>query len=122
MTTDPTTPSAVQHSTFKPRLLYRGPLRLADGTLLPGVAFVSTVSPFDSSPSSSEDKGDNYDAEICLALEMVRGQRVVGIDLLDQAVAGGATGKGVGGAGSSRQKVDGREVDGTIEATGRVKM
>lgn len=122
MTTDPTTPSAVQHSTFKPRLLYRGPLRLADGTLLPGVAFVSTVSPFDSSPSASEEKGDNYDAEICLALEMFRGQRVVGIDLLEQADVGGATGRGVGGAGSSRQKVDGREVDVTIEATGRVKM
>ncbi|PWN21779.1 hypothetical protein BCV69DRAFT_311499 [Microstroma glucosiphilum] len=124
MTSDPTTPSAVQqHSTFKPRLLYRGPLRLADGTLLPGVAFVSTVSPFDSSPSSSQDKGDNYDAEICLALEMVRGQRVVGIDLLDQAdVRGTGERGGVGDGVSGRQKVDGREVDVTIEATGRVKM
>ncbi|CAO1631387.1 unnamed protein product [Parajaminaea phylloscopi] len=63
----------------KPRLLYRGPLQLPDGTLLPGVAFVSTVSPFGPSPSASND----YDADICLALEMMRNRGPLAIEQLD---------------------------------------
>lgn len=65
----------------KPRLLYRGPLRLPDGTLLSGVAFVSTVSPFGAVPSSNDD----FDADICLTLEMVRNGGPLNIRPLDES-------------------------------------
>lgn len=119
----PAASSPTSGSTSKPRLLYRGPLRLSDGTLLPGVAFISTAkSPFEqaASPSSARvcqrgaaDAEDaDYDAEISLALEMVRGNRVVGIDILDErssVVARTASGKEV-------------VTDVDLEATGNIKM
>lgn len=120
----PAAPSPTSGSTAsKPRLLYRGPLRLSDGTLLPGVAFISTAkSPFEqsASPSSAracqrgaaDTKDADYDAEISLALEMVRGNRVVGIDVLDErssVVARTASGKEV-------------VTDVDLEATGNIKM
>ena len=84
---------------FKPRLLWRGNLSLADGTLLDGIAFVSHQHPFfnHSSPTNinstnqssnsllsqqhsdpdgeAEAEGDadaDAEAEMSLALEMVR--------------------------------------------------
>ncbi|PWN93525.1 hypothetical protein FA10DRAFT_25070 [Acaromyces ingoldii] len=74
-------------SPWKPRLLWRGSLVLADGTALPGVAFVSTCQPyFASSPAapSSSSHADGaqrkdastmtreQEADVCLSIEMVR--------------------------------------------------
>lgn len=77
-------------SPSRPRLLYRGALRLVDGTILRGVAFVSTVSPFDSSTNGdSLGSINSNDADLCLALEMIRRDRSVvseGI-LIDQVKA-----------------------------------
>lgn len=83
------TPAKVpaEASPWKPRLLWRGSLVLADGTALPGVAFVSTCQPyFASSPAapSSSSHADGaqtkdastmtreQEADVCLSIEMVR--------------------------------------------------
>lgn len=62
----------------KPRLLWRGALLLGDGTRLPGVAFVSHLHPFISSDYEKGPEGTpgaaeaEAEADMCLALEMVR--------------------------------------------------
>lgn len=61
---------------------------------------------------AAEAEDADYDAEISLALEMVRGNRVVGIDILDErssVVARTASGKEV-------------VTDVDLEATGNIKM
>lgn len=64
-------------SPWKPRLLWRGSLVLADGTALPGVAFVSTSQPyFASSPSAAVPASKPLQAG-----EMASGAAAVGSDV-----------------------------------------
>lgn len=123
----PATPSRAlaSGSSTKPRLLYRGPICLSDGTLLAGVTFLSTVSPFGiaatptdqgSQGQSTNEEDDDDDAEICLALEMIRGSKVVGLELLDEQAAKAP----VANAKSTIGKA--KEIDVSYEATGRVMM
>uniref|UniRef100_V5EWZ7 Uncharacterized protein n=1 Tax=Kalmanozyma brasiliensis (strain GHG001) TaxID=1365824 RepID=V5EWZ7_KALBG len=61
----------------KARLLWRSDLVLIDGTRLPGLAIVSYANPFDGGIGGRDDtQGDNHEAEaeLCLALEMLRNQ------------------------------------------------
>lgn len=110
-TGQPSRPSPSSHATpsgaSKPRLLYRGPLRLTDGTLLKGVAFVSTVDPFAAPDNAATSAGAGADdADICLALEMARGRSTLGIEQVDEATMPSTS------AGC----------DVRLEASGRIKM
>lgn len=70
---DPTTPS----SRRKGRLLWRSDLVLLDGTRLPGLAIVSYANPFGGSKKEddpSNSKMHEVEADLCLALEMLRNQ------------------------------------------------
>lgn len=117
------TPSS---SSSKPRLLYRGPLRLSDGTLLNGVAFVSTVDPFDKGQGSSGAGQGADDADICLALEMARGQRCLAIEAMtDVSLSTGAAAPfkqlssnvsaAAGGVGATGWDIH-------LEASGKIRM